>query len=157
MSGYAVADYGSIKFVNYPIIALRANKTYHLRYAVFPYRYDEMNTTQFGTKSVKDTIAAFASADLGTQMPNSSSSQQCPAISRRLSLGSRGAEVTNLQQFLISQNLLASDSATGFFGRLTQAAVQEWQASNGVVSSGTPSTTGFGAVGPKTRAALANC
>ena len=61
-----------------------------------------------------------------------------------------------LQQYLISQNLLAAVSATGYFGKLTEAAVQQWQSSHGLVSSGTAATTGYGAVGPKTRAAIAS-
>ncbi len=40
------------------------------------------------------------------------------------------------------------------FGALTQAAVKKFQAKYNIVSSGTPSTTGYGAVGPKTRAKL---
>jgi plastocyanin len=44
---------------------------------------------------------------------------------------------------------------TGYYGALTQAAVGRWQAKNGIVSSGSPSTTGFGNVGPKTAAAMA--
>lgn len=90
--------------------------------------------------------------------------QSAPAVSsiclnlpRNLSRGSRGSDVAQLQQFLISQNLLAADSATGFFGALTENAVKQWQSRNGIVFAGTPATTGYGAVGPKTRTALANC
>ena len=76
------------------------------------------------------------------------------AITRTLFLGVRGDDVTALQRFLISQGLLYS-SATGYFGLLTQAAVQSFQAQHGIVSSGKPATTGYGVVGPKTRALLA--
>jgi len=78
----------------------------------------------------------------------------CPIIDRALSIGARGSDVTMLQQFFITQNLLSSDSATGFFGQLTQAAVQGWQRSQGVVSSGTPITTGYGVVGRLTLASI---
>ena len=81
----------------------------------------------------------------------------CPQPIRNLSFGSRGSDVIQLQQYLISQNLLAADSATGYFGRLTEASVQQWQAARGIVSSGTPASTGYGAVGPRTRAAIAGC
>lgn len=81
----------------------------------------------------------------------------CPKLSHALSRGSRGDEVTKLQNFLVSQGLLGPESVTGFFGPATQKAVQQWQASNGVVSSGSPSTTGYGSVGPRTRSALARC
>src|SRR3989344_3580512 len=43
---------------------------------------------------------------------------------------------------------------TTMFGSLTQAAVKKFQAKYNIVSSGTPSTTGYGTVGPKTRAKL---
>ena len=81
----------------------------------------------------------------------------CPQFSTNLSRGSRGSDVVHLQQYLISQHLLSSDSATGYFGPLTEAAVQHWQSAHGIVSSGTPVSTGYGAVGPRTRNAMANC
>jgi hypothetical protein len=81
----------------------------------------------------------------------------CPGITRTLALGSRGSDVQTLQQFLIGQNLLAAGNATGYFGMLTQGAVQAWQRSHSIISNGTPSTTGYGAVGPRTRASLAQC
>ncbi len=80
----------------------------------------------------------------------------CPNLVRNLFRGSRGSDVTQLQQFLISQKLLTPDSATGFFGAMTEVAVKQWQSKNGIASSGTPNTTGYGAVGPRARAAIAN-
>ncbi|MBI5469895.1 peptidoglycan-binding protein [Candidatus Kaiserbacteria bacterium] len=75
-------------------------------------------------------------------LPVFASAQTCPNLSRNLSFGSRGSDVSKLQQFLISQNFLASDSATGYFGRLTEAAVKKFQCSQNVVCSGIPATTG---------------
>ena len=86
----------------------------------------------------------------------SAGAQSCPQLTRALSFGSRGPDVVQLQQYLISPGLLSADSATGYFGPLTEAAVQQWQSSHGVVSSGSAETTGYGAVGPRTRAALAS-
>ncbi len=74
---------------------------------------------------------------------------------RTLSRGMSGSDVLVLQKFLVAQGLLSSDSATGFFGALTEAAVKKFQSSRGIASSGTPATTGYGAVGPKTRAIIA--
>lgn len=51
-------------------------------------------------------------------------------LSRTLALGTRGEDVRCLQRFLIAQNLLASDSATGYFGPLTRAAVIALQRRN---------------------------
>lgn len=79
----------------------------------------------------------------------------CPALSSALARGARGANVAALQRFLIARGLLSADSATGYFGPLTERAVQALQRANGIVSSGTPATTGFGRVGARTRALIA--
>ncbi len=71
-----------------------------------------------------------------------------------LSLGSRGSAVISLQQHLVSLNYLTQDSVTGYFGLLTQGAVQRFQCARLSLCSGSPSTNGYGLVGPKTRAAL---
>lgn len=78
----------------------------------------------------------------------------CPNLTRNLSFGSRGSDVVQLQQFLISQNLLAAGSDSGYFGRLTQSAVQKFQCRLMNLCSGSPSTNGHGATGPKTRASV---
>ena len=78
----------------------------------------------------------------------------CPTISRSLSRGTTGTDVTALQQFLIAQGVLSADSATGYFGPLTERGVQSIQKTRNIVTSGTPRTTGFGFVGPKTRSLI---
>lgn len=67
--------------------------------------------------------------------------------------GATGGAVTRLQNYLITSKFLSGE-ATGFFGSLTQRAVQQLQATHGLVSSGTPDSTGYGGVGPGTRALL---
>ncbi|MEK7069163.1 MAG: peptidoglycan-binding domain-containing protein [Patescibacteria group bacterium] len=74
--------------------------------------------------------------------------------SSSFSRGSRGASVLALQQSLITAGFLKAGNATGFFGALTEAAVKQFQGARGIVSSGSPATTGYGAIGPKTRRAL---
>ena len=66
-------------------------------------------------------------------------------------------EVTKLQRFLVSTGDLSMPwgASYGYFGPATERAVQSWQSRNGIVSGGTPDTTGYGYVGPKTRAAMA--
>lgn len=88
-------------------------------------------------------------------LPVFASAASCPNITRNLSFGSRGSDVTQLQQFLISQKLLAAGNNTGYFGRLTESAVKKFQCRENIVCSGSPSATGYGAVGPRTRAAIA--
>jgi len=97
--------------------------------------------------------------------PISSTSRQgingCPAIARMLQRGSEGSDVTTLQEFFIEigymPSSLVNSGATGYFGPLTEAAVERWQSSHSIVSSGTAASTGYGAVGPRTRASLAAC
>ena len=89
-----------------------------------------------------------------TVSPTSSS---CPMITRTLSRGMRGVDVSALQRYFVLLGMLGSSSVTGYFGPMTEGALQEWQQSRNIVSSGTPASTGWGVVGPRSRAALANC
>lgn len=64
-------------------------------------------------------------------------------------------DVSKLQQFLAQDSsIYPSGLVTGYFGPMTETAVQRWQATHSVVSSGSADTTGYGYVGPKTRAAM---
>ncbi|PIR86259.1 hypothetical protein COU13_01975 [Candidatus Kaiserbacteria bacterium CG10_big_fil_rev_8_21_14_0_10_43_70] len=105
-----------------------------------------------------DSIGSGGSAGGTAQSPSSVGSGACPDITRGLSIGSEGADVTALQKYLASDPSIYPEAIiSGYFGTLTQAAVGRWQASRGIVSSGTPDTTGYGSVGPRTREALRNC
>jgi len=74
---------------------------------------------------------------------------------RSLSSGLSGDDVVALQKTLIAQGYLASGYATGYFGPLTQTAVEKFQCAHNIICSGT-STQGYGVYGPKTQAALAS-
>jgi hypothetical protein len=54
----------------------------------------------------------------------STNANGCPVLTRTLTRGSRGSDVTPLQTYLISQSLLAKGSATGYFGAMTEVAVK---------------------------------
>jgi chitodextrinase len=71
-----------------------------------------------------------------------------------LYLGLRGDSVKMLQNVLVAQGDLGANYATGFFGALTQKAVQQFQCSQNIVCSGSQWATGWGMVGAKTRKAL---
>ena len=84
---------------------------------------------------------------------------------RQLDKGMDGTDVMELQKRLAKET--AKDglpcfrykvngvvSYTTYFGDYTEQAVQRYQAAKGIVSSGTPKTTGYGRVGAKTLAAL---
>jgi peptidoglycan hydrolase-like protein with peptidoglycan-binding domain len=114
--------------------------------------------TQMKCKSAGTTTATSVKRVLkpATQTPAQKQvTVSAPSGPRTLFRGMRGTDVTALQQFLITKNLLSSDSATGYFGALTEASVRAFQSKNAIVSSGTPATTGYGAVGPRTKAAMA--
>jgi hypothetical protein len=85
------------------------------------------------------------------------SESSCPSIIRTLSKGSHGDDVVSLQRYLIKLGLLADDMATGYFGNVTEGAVQKFQQQKQIVTSGTPNATGFGVVGPVTRNTIQSC
>ena len=86
-----------------------------------------------------------------------------PAFNRTLKVGMTHADVKRLQELLNSDpNTRITESGVGspghetdYFGAKTAKAVEKFQIKHGIVSSGSPETTGFGAVGPATRAKLA--
>jgi peptidoglycan hydrolase-like protein with peptidoglycan-binding domain len=73
----------------------------------------------------------------------------CAVITHNLKLGSRdaatGGDVTTLQIYLSQANYLDSDP-TGYFGRATRKAVQDFQTANNIAPAGN--------VGPMTRAKI---
>ncbi len=77
------------------------------------------------------------------------------SINTQLDLGDNSNEVTKLQTYLASDtNIYPSKLVTGYFGQLTKAGVERFQTVNGIISYGNPITTGYGRVGPITRASI---
>lgn len=74
-----------------------------------------------------------------------------PTLTRNLAPGSEGSDVTALQKFLVKDGDYPQAIISGYYGSLTEAAVKVFQAKYGIINYGTPGTTGYGAVGPKTR------
>lgn len=104
-------------------------------------------------------IVSVATLVLGLLLTGTASAKvSCPSIARTLKYGSRGADVTILQTYLATNAALYPEAAiTGYFGPATERAVQRFQASRNIVSSGTAASTGYGSVGARTRAALLTC
>jgi len=99
---------------------------------------DEGEVTQIPTKQPKTTTVTSA------------------VFTQTLKLGMENSDVRRLQQLLATnQSIYPEAITTGYYGTLTQRAVQRFQAKYGIASSGTPQTTGYGLVGPATRAKLA--
>ena len=81
---------------------------------------------------------AFASLGIALLTPLlASAAQECLELTRTLSRGSTGGDVSSLQIFLISQNHLAEGNVTGYFGPRTQAAVQQFQCAENIICAGT--------------------
>ncbi len=99
-------------------------------------------------------VVSVVATTTAETVSTSSAQTFCPPITRLLKIGSRGADVLCLQQFLIYEHMLAAELASGYFGGNTEQAVKYYQSSNDIITFGTPQTTGYGAVGPKTRAAI---
>lgn len=77
------------------------------------------------------------------------------AITGTIDFGETSAQVTELQTYLAQNSSIYPEGlVTGYFGPLTQAAVQRFQTVQGIVSSGSPETSGYGRVGPRTMARI---
>jgi len=88
--------------------------------------------------------------------PHVGTSQRCYRLNRALLRGMSGDDVRTLQEELKTRGLFSGD-ATGFFGPLTEQAVQALQRTLGIVSGGDAATTGYGIVGPLTQRGLWVC
>lgn len=114
------------------------------------------NTSGFGTAAATNVSATGAGVGAYGTTGGTVDSSACPNIGRSLKKGVSGDDVRRLQQFLAEDPTVYPEGlVTGYYGALTEAAVRRWQAKYQVVSSGTPETTGYGVVGPRTAAAIA--
>lgn len=110
------------------------------------------------------TIVAAANAALtdGAQALTAAGLSVSALFTKNLGPGVTNSDVKRLQQLLNSaSDTMIAVSGVGspgnesdFYGALTVKAVQKFQIKYGLIAEGTPSTTGFGALGPKTRAAV---
>jgi hypothetical protein len=81
---------------------------------------------------------------------------QAYVFNNQLDRGDRGEDVSALQQTLTDLGHFSYPTTTGFFGPITETALQAFQAARGIVSSGTSESTGYGRVGPQTLTELNN-
>ena len=107
-----------------------------------------------GSSSGGGTTTTTGGSTPSTGTPPTTTSS-LPALTQTLALGSRGDEVSILQQMLAQdKSVYPEGEVTGYFGTLTQAAVERFQTKYGIVTGGSPATTGYGQVGPATRTQL---
>lgn len=128
-----------------------------------------------GTNPWKGCVTTHAAAPVSptfenpAQQPSHAPAQQQSVqtgnvsgqLSSNLSFGMTNQQVLVLQQLLNKKGFTIAQSGAGspgnetsYFGSMTREAVRKFQCSKGIVCSGSESATGYGMVGPKTRAAL---
>jgi len=86
------------------------------------------------TSDLQAQISALLAqiAALQAQVGGSTSTSASATFSTDLTMGSKGADVTALQNWLISKGFTIAAGATGYFGAQTQSAVAKWQTSAGI-------------------------
>lgn len=129
--------------------------TYHILAKVYTPLLGNFTTSDVTVHAIA-TSSAFTLKAAGT-------GAACIVLSNNLSPGdtdsTSGGEVSKLQEFLAQDaTIYPEGTISGFYGNATRRAVERYQASKGIVTTGSPETNGYGAVGPTTRAAIAaNC
>ena len=108
--------------------------------------FGSLSRTRIGSGSVATTTTVAVPAS-----PAPTPSASGASLSENLGPGSSGSEVILLQQTLFTDGDYPQDLITGYYGSLTEKAVEAFQEKYGIVSYGSPYTTGYGAVGPKTK------
>ncbi|MEK7509853.1 MAG: peptidoglycan-binding domain-containing protein [Patescibacteria group bacterium] len=82
----------------------------------------------------------------------------CTRLTRNLYFGlndaQTGGQVSALQRFLTQTGDFTYGTITGYFGPATEQAVERFQCREMQLCDGSPETNGYGAVGPRTRAAI---
>ncbi|MEK7156153.1 MAG: peptidoglycan-binding domain-containing protein, partial [Patescibacteria group bacterium] len=119
----------------------------------------------FGLAALLLPVLATAQ-DTGTAAPLycpnlSITMQKCaptrPLSQQRCTDATTEGQVTELQKFLSDYyDLNPADYVSGYFGRLTRDNVRRFQCEKMSICSGDEASTGYGVVGRKTRAAIAN-
>ncbi len=97
--------------------------------------------------STSSNTSYSANNNLNTNRSN----KFCPNLYRNLYLGTKGQDVRDLQLYLRQEGFYNYPEITGYFGPATMRAVQRFQSARGIISYGSPESTGFGVVGPRTR------
>ncbi len=110
------------------------------------------NPTQTDYQNLISTLLAQVSA-LQAQLPTATVSGTGYKFVSALAMGNSNDSVKQLQMFLKAQgsDIYPSGATTGYFGQLTQNAVKAFQVKYGLAKAG---DTGYGFVGPKTRAKI---
>lgn len=114
-----------------------------------------IHTRKQGTVAILGALIVAAVAALVLMLTQPVSAASFELITAQAGPGMTNSNVRNIQTYLASNpSFYPEGLVTGYYGSLTVAAVQKFQAYHGIVSSGTPTTTGYGRVGPSTLAKM---
>ncbi|PCI29549.1 hypothetical protein COB55_01860 [Candidatus Wolfebacteria bacterium] len=113
------------------------------------------------TQSVFTTSSQVSSLAVEpVESPAINNSAVCVLLTKDLYRGHRDittdGQVSAAQRILERLGYYTYDEITGFFGPATESAVKSFHRAEGIESSGSYSTTGYGAIGPRTRIILSN-
>lgn len=146
--GRATGYYGSL--------TANAVRKFQLRYGVIKNASDAGNG-RVGPKTRAKLAEIFGAGQVPAEVvspaaPSVPATPSAFGLTKGLTIGSQGDEVTQLQSYLASDpSVYPEGKITGYFGSLTQAAVEKFQEKYGLAAKG---DAGYGFVGPKTRAKL---
>lgn len=100
---------------------------------------------------IKSNLIKYSATTFMAIVMTVSAGAALATINSELDFGDINQDVTELQTFLASDSSVYPERlVTGYFGPLTQSAVQRFQCKYSIVCSGNSSTTGYGRVGPRT-------
>jgi peptidoglycan hydrolase-like protein with peptidoglycan-binding domain len=103
----------------------------------------------FGAEQSVINKVAVTLGSTGAGIPDDS--KTCVQLTRNLTIGVTGEDVTRLQKYLAVKGFFSTE-ATGYYGFVTAQAVGKLQLELGIVSSA--NDTSYGLMGPKTREAV---
>ena len=121
---------------------------------VGPKTRDEINTIIAAPTTTPATPAIPATPAVTTVPTTPTPATTTPVsggLNNPLTIGSTGNDVSVLQQLLKDEGVYPGGLVTGYYGSLTTQAVQKFQEKYGIAA---PGVTGYGNVGPKTRAKI---
>lgn len=139
-----------------PIIPAHAQTTQSALQRAIVEKEQEILKLQGELRTLREELARMDTAPSTTQSGQSGASQSFGSFSHNLSQGSSGADVERMQRALHALGHYPEAIFSGYYGGLSEEAVKRFQRARNIVSSGSPQTTGYGALGPRTRAELSS-
>ncbi len=144
----------SAKKLGFDIYTLDGN----LGYARYMYQYEGIQPWR---GCVKSTSSISKPSKKGVKIATISTKRDTPLITKNIGIGAKDPEVKVLQQILNASNFFVARSGPGSSGNETNTfnietreALKRFQCVKNIACNGTEDSTGYGYVGPETRAVL---